>query len=42
MAISELGGTAYAITGEWEAHFEAAVSRDRNRSHYWDPTLGSL
>ncbi len=41
MAISELGGTAYTITGEWEAHFQAAVFQDRNRSHYPDPNLGS-
>lgn len=41
MAVSELGGTAYTITGEWEAHFHASVSKDRNRSQYWDPNLGS-
>lgn len=41
MAVSELGGTAYAITGEWEAHFQATVSQDRNRSQYWDPNLSS-
>lgn len=40
-AISELGGIAYTITGEWEAHFQATVSQDRNRSQYWDPNLGS-
>lgn len=41
MAVSELGGTSYTITGEWEAHFRAAVHRERNRSRYWDPNLGS-
>lgn len=33
MAVSEMGGTSYIITGEWEAHFRAAVHRERNRSH---------
>lgn len=41
MTISELSGTAYPITGEWEAEFHAAAFRDRNRSHYWDPNLGA-
>ena len=40
-AVSELGGIAYTITGEWEAHFQATVFQDRNRSQYWDPNLGS-
>ena len=33
-AISELGGTAYRITGEWEANFKAAVLIDRDKSQY--------
>lgn len=41
MTISELGGTAYAVTGTWEAEFHAAAFRDRRRSHYRDPNLGA-
>ena len=32
--ISEIGGTAYPVTGEWSSTFEAEVLKDRSRSIY--------
>jgi hypothetical protein len=34
MFVSELGGTAYPITGEWKAGFLAQVFKDRAKSNY--------
>ena len=33
-AISELGGTAYEISGKWDADFEASVLVENNKSRY--------
>jgi hypothetical protein len=34
MFVSDLGGTAYPITGEWKAGFLAQVFKDRAKSNY--------
>lgn len=32
--ISEVGGTAYPVTGDWSSTFQAEVLKDRSRSIY--------